>query len=97
MPLRYGRPTDSDDAAAQFDLDMAHSAKALNENAAFRVIITDMTTLREQFVQALVAGHDGAPEFRKAIQVIDRLIRIQNHLIAAGSAASQWIGDIDNG
>lgn len=56
---------------------------------AWKVMYDNIVRLRESFVQKLVAGEDGASEMRKAIVVLDSILKLPAKFIEDGKRARE--------
>jgi len=94
--LRKGRP-EGDQEASRWDLDLGASYQQLGKSMAWLHIVENVRRFREEAVERLVNGEDGADELRQVILTIDAILKMPVAMIEQASQAKAWLERNDNG
>jgi hypothetical protein len=78
----------------KYDIMLGHSYKQMVKMTAWKHLHDSILTLREEFVQALISGEDGAEDNRKAIWLLESLLRVPSAMIANCDEAQNDRGDL---
>jgi hypothetical protein len=88
--LRKGRP-EAEPAASQWDMDLAQGYGQLVKNMGWLHMAENMRRFREEAVERLINGEDGAEEWRNVVKTLDALLKIPNLMIENGRQAKDWL------
>ncbi len=88
--LRKERP-ESDVGGATWDRDLGNSFLAIEKTMAWKHMVISMSTFREFCITQMVDGVDGADEWRKAISMLDEVLRVPEARKLTGKNAQQWL------
>ena len=96
MGLLLDRP-ESEKAGLEWDVDLGQSYEKMLDSMAWRHVTENLVRLREQFIQALVDGADGAASFREGIKLIDAVLRVPDKMITEGKSARAHLNFMQGG
>ena len=75
-------PTDKD--SDQWVRELGESSRQMQNLIAWKCLYDNILRLRESFVQKLVTGEDGAAENRRAIVVMDAILKMPAKMVQDG-------------
>jgi hypothetical protein len=93
--LRQGRPED-DLRAAQWDLDLGRSYRQMLTLMAWLHLAENLRRFREEAVDRLINGEDGAAEWREVVKTIDAILRVPDAMIKTADQAKAWLSGVEN-